>query len=132
MFCNRFAGKKPTGAPLREEPIAVAADSLLGAGVFLQYNPDDLFKRKGFDIYRKMMVDEQVKAVVRFHRDAVTGRSWKFEDNKLLSEEENEKRRLLLTAISKRTKGSFKTLLDMIMSSLYNGVSLTERSFALF
>ena len=44
-----------------------------------KYNPDELMGLKGARVYRKMMTDEQVKAVVRFKRDAITGRKWFFE-----------------------------------------------------
>jgi SPP1 gp7 family putative phage head morphogenesis protein len=44
-----------------------------------KYNPDDLTALKGARVYRKMMNDEQVKAVVRFKRDAITGRRYYFE-----------------------------------------------------
>lgn len=123
--------KAPTGLPLIEEATAFSANALLSSGAFLQYNPDDLFTRKGYKIYKQMMMDEQVKAVVRFHRDAVTGRSWKFEDNPLLTEEENDLRRSILTVIIAKMPGSFKTRLDMVMSSIYNGFSLVEKTFEL-
>ena len=42
-------------------------------------NPDDLIGRKGHTIYRDMMIDEQVKAVVKFKRDAITSRDWFFD-----------------------------------------------------
>lgn len=55
-------------------------DSLLYAkSSWPKYNPDDLIGQKGARVYRKMMQDEQVKAVVRFKRDAITGRRWYFE-----------------------------------------------------
>lgn len=44
-----------------------------------KYNPDELMGIKGALVYRRMMTDEQVKAVVRFKRDAVTGRKGSFE-----------------------------------------------------
>lgn len=47
-----------------------------------KYNPDELMGLKGAMVYRKMMTDEQVKAVVRFKRDAITGRRWFFEFDK--------------------------------------------------
>lgn len=47
-----------------------------------KYNPDELIGRKGALVYKKMMQDEQVKAVVRFKRDAITGRRWTFEFDK--------------------------------------------------
>lgn len=47
-----------------------------------KYNPDDLMGRKGYGVYKKMTTDEQVKAVTRFKRDAITGRRWFFEFDK--------------------------------------------------
>ena len=44
-----------------------------------KYDPDSLKSRKGHTIYKRMMVDEQVKAVVRFRRDAITGRDYFFQ-----------------------------------------------------
>lgn len=127
---EKFA-KGPVGGVVRTEAEAFASNSLLYGTDFLQYNPDDLLVRKGYKIYKQMMTDEQVKAVVRFHRDAVTGRSWYFEDNPLISPAENENRRQILTTVIKKMKGSFKTRLDLVMSSIYNGFSLTEKTFEL-
>ena len=59
---------------------AVYSESLIYSGVdWPKYNPDDLLRGKGNPVYRKMMMDEQVKAVVRFKRDAVTARQWYFD-----------------------------------------------------
>lgn len=59
------------------------SESLVYArGKWPKYNPDELMGRKGAQVYRKMMTDEQVKAVVRFKRDAITGRRWFFEYDK--------------------------------------------------
>jgi hypothetical protein len=56
------------------------SESLLYArSSWLKYNPDELMGLKGAKVYRRMMTDEQVKAVVRFKRDAITGRKWFFE-----------------------------------------------------
>ena len=126
-----YFAKSPTGITVQTEDIAYAANALMQSGQFSQYNPDDLLTRKGYKIYKKMMTDEQVKAVVRFHRDAVTGRNWQFEDCPELEEEENEIRKQILTKVVQAVPGSFKTRLDMVMSSLYNGFSLVEKSFNL-
>lgn len=55
-----------------------------------KYNPDDLMPRKGHKVYQRMMQDEQVKAVVRFKRDAIASRAFYFEcpEEYLPSEEE--------------------------------------------
>ena len=122
---------EPTNSPSDEETAFASGSLVFNGGMFMQYNPDELIGRKGFSVYKKMMTDEQVKAVVRFHRDAITGRAWSFEDNPSLSDSENEKRRDVLTGILNKIPGSFKTKLDMVMSSLYNGFSITEKTFEL-
>lgn len=128
---NLLFKQSPTGEPLPEQDTAYADDALLTSGKFTQYNPDDLITRKGYRIYKKMMTDEQVKAVVRFHRDAVTGREWTFEDHAELSPEENERRATILNEAIRQMPGSFKTKLDMVMSALYNGFSMVEKTYKL-
>ena len=121
----------PTGETVQSGDIAYASDQLVLSSSFMQYNPDDLLTRKGYKVYKTMMTDEQVKAVVRFHRDSVTGREWSFADNELLSDTENANRRKVLTSIIHKMRGSFKSRLDMVMSSIQNGFSLTEKTFEL-
>ena len=131
QYISNMFKRGPTGEHIPNDDVAYASAALTMSSSFVQYNPDELLTRKGTRVYKQMMTDEQVKAVVRFHRDAVTGREWSFEDNTKLSDEENESRRLILTEIINRMTGSFKTKLDMVMSSLYNGFSLTEKTFDL-
>ena len=52
------------------------SESQLYVGSVPKYNPDELIGRKGHSIYRKMLLDEQVKAVVKFKRDAITSRDF--------------------------------------------------------
>lgn len=69
-------GKAVTGETGWSESLVYAR------GKWPKYNPDELMGMKGWRVYRKMMTDEQVKAVVRFKRDAITGRRWFFEFDK--------------------------------------------------
>lgn len=55
-----------------------------------KYDPDQLKGLQGYSVYRKMMTDEQVKAVVRFKRDAITGRKFYFEYDKADVEDAKE------------------------------------------
>jgi len=99
---------------------------------FEKYNPDDLIGRKGYGIYRKMMIDEQVKAVVKFKRDAVTSRDYMFElDGKKynLSDKEVEDRIALSYEIIDQLQGSWIDATNGIMSAIYNGFSMTEKIF---
>lgn len=80
----------PLGKPEADLPDGAQAKAALGEtgwseslvyakSKWPKYNPDELMGLKGARVYRKMMTDEQVKAVVRFKRDAITGRKWYFE-----------------------------------------------------
>lgn len=100
------------------------------------YNPDELVTKKGFNIYAKMMTDEQVKSVVRFRRAAITSRSYDFEFTddvtEQLSAEEQDFRKSLFWAVLRKQPGSFVDSLNGILSAVYNGFSLTEKVYQLF
>lgn len=100
---------------------------------FPQYNPDELMGRKGAKIYQRMMSDEQVKAVVRFKRDAITSRSYQFlmEEACGLSETEMELRKEVYEHAVGKMEGSFADALNCIMSAMYMGFSITEKVFQL-
>lgn len=102
-----------------------------GGSGFARYNPDDLLGRKGYGIYSRMMLDEQVKAVVHFKRDAIKARGWYFElDDEELGEKEAAFRIALFEEIVRRMHGSFSDALDKILSAIYQGFSMTEIVFA--
>lgn len=95
---------------------------------FPKYNPDDLQGRKGYLIYKKMMVDEQIKAVVRFKRDAITSRKYSFtSEYEDLSDEENAQRVKIMEESLVRMEGSFSDAINNIMSAMYMGFSMTEK-----
>lgn len=95
-----------------------------------KYNPDDLIGRKGFQIYGRMMLDEQVKAAVQFRRAAVTGRDWYFEldaDRAGLGEEEARRRITVNTDMIKEGyKGLFVDGLNCVMRAVWQGCSWSE------
>ncbi len=119
--------------PTRET--AWADTSYIYSGVdFPRYNPDSLIGRKGFTIYKEMMLDEQVKAVVRFKRDAITSRDYFFQldwEEKGITEEEADFRIALFNQIVQNVKGSFLDALNASMSALYNGFSMVEKVYHL-
>lgn len=119
----------PTGDEGWSEPSAIYA-----LGDFEKYNPDTLIGRRGYAIYRKMMVDEQIKAVVKFKRDAITAKDWYFEiDNSgdILSDEEVERRTEIFYKIIDKMHGSWMDALNGVMSAIYNGFSMTEKIFSM-
>ena len=116
-------------APQQEVAWGETSKMYVGANI-PKYNPDDLVGRKGLLIYPRMMTDEQVKAVVRFKRDAITSRQFYFQsEHKELSEEENAARIELCNAIITRMAGSWGDVFNGIMSAMYMGFSLSEKVF---
>lgn len=85
---NLFKASPEPQKKLPAGDVAWSESKLYARGDWPKYNPDDLIGRKGFGVYRKMMNDEQVKAVVKFKRDAVTSRPWYFEIEEEVPDEE--------------------------------------------
>lgn len=112
--------------------IAWSNSNLYSGKDFPKYNPDDLMQRRGVKVYKKMMQDEQIKAVVRFKRDAITSRAWQFKcEHDELSDEENVARCKIFEKAVCNMEGSFSDSLNNIMSAMYMGFSLTEKVFKL-
>ena len=103
---------------------------------FPKYNPDLLIGRKGSGIYRTMMLDEQVKAVVRFKRDAITARDFTFEmpnaESNGISEDEGKRRVEIYDTMVRETYGSFIDGLNFILMAMYQGFSMTEKIIDVF
>lgn len=96
-----------------------------------RYTPDLLVRRHGIGIYEKMRVDEQVKAVMNFKRDAITARGWtfKYEDASGLSDTERGKRIRVFTEIFCKMRGSFVDALNVVATGRDYGFSLTEKVY---
>ena len=110
---------------------AWSEDALYQAGNIAKYNPDDLIGKKGFSIYTKMMLDEQVKAAVQFKRDAITSRAHVFEvDESQLGEEEAARRIAISEHILETMHGTSIDAFNGVMTAMWQGVSYTEKVFA--
>jgi hypothetical protein len=96
-----------------------------------RYTPDTLVRRHGLAIYAKMRLDEQVKAVVTFKRDAVLSRGWVFEFDKgsKLSDEEKAKRIRVCDQILVQMPGTFIDSLNCIATGREYGYSVTEKVY---
>jgi SPP1 gp7 family putative phage head morphogenesis protein len=97
-----------------------------------RYNPDQLVGRQGLGIYDKMRLDEQVKAVMNFKRDAISARGWTFKygEYSSLSEAERTKRQVVFTEIMNRMRGSFLDALNLIATGRDYGFSITEKVYS--
>lgn len=128
-----FKDEPKPAAPAPTGEVAWSESQVYGSRDFQKYNPDTLIGARGFRIYRKMMLDEQVKAVVHFKRDAITSRQWYFEfddeQKEALGEEEAERRVRVFTLAVKKMPGSFVDGLNAMMSAMYHGYSLTEKVY---
>lgn len=122
-----FAPKPKT--PNQNEQ-AWSETTIYASSDFPKYNPDDLMSRKGYGIYRKMMTDEQIKAVVRFKRDAITSRDYYFECDDELDDDLKEERIKFFECCVRGVRGSFLDALNGIMSAMYHGFSMTEKVYA--
>ena len=71
--------KKETAVNPSGKEIGWGNSAIYAAGDFEKYNPDDLIGRKGWQVYARMMHDDQIKAVMAFKKSAVTSRGYFFD-----------------------------------------------------
>ncbi len=123
--------KEETTRPTTQE-IGSAGSSLYGHGAIQRYNPDVLLAHKGYDIYRKMMRDDQVKSTMRFKQYAVISRGWYFDVESAGDEAKQEQFQKIadfFEFVVRGIKGLFSTQLIGILSALENGFSVTEKIY---
>jgi len=129
-FADMFKATPEKKVVLPSNDVAWSESIMYNGKDFPKYNPDDLIGTKGAGIYRKMMRDEQVKAVTRFKRDAITSRDYMFiVDKDALGEDEADRRVKLSEYILSNMKGSFIDSLNGIMTASYQGFSISEKVF---
>lgn len=118
--------------PKMDELVSWEESPLFANARSRRYNPDELAGRKGLDIYNVMRIDEQVKAVSVFKRDAITARGWTFKYAKhcSLDEDEQELRIRVFQEVIKRMRGSFEDALNGIATGRDFGFSMTEKVYS--
>jgi len=117
-------------APPPPPPGEVAwADGLFFGRVPLErWNPDELLWRRGHDIYRRMLRDDQVRALLALKQALVTSRGWHFtcpEGSPAHAECADFFRFLL----EKHLVGTFAQALAGVLSSQGAGFSLVEKVY---
>ena len=122
-------GKFPK-QPLNEI-VSFDANAQYGWNTIQRYNPDMLVGRSGLRIYKEMRLDEQVKAVMNFKRDAIFARGWQFSfgEGCSLSPDEQEARCAVFCRIVDEMPGSFVDGLNCIATGRDFGYSLTEKVY---
>lgn len=134
-----FAAKAE--APAAQKPRPVTSSAVvsierpqfgLTGGSFPRANLDDLAQRKTLKVYAKMRLDEQVKAVVTFKRDAIVSRGWTFEfpkDSKLSETERDLRVKVLNKIVDDQLAIGFVDALNVISTGREFGFSLTEKVY---
>ena len=119
-------GEKPGDAPPAAGEAAWADGLFFGAVPLERWNPDELLARHGGRIYRRMLEDDQIKALVAFKRAAVLSRPWTFE----LPRNTPEHRRceaFFRFILGQVLRGTFGQALDAMMTSQVTGFSVMEK-----
>ena len=112
--------------------VGISGSTLYGTGTFHQYNPDDLMIRKGNQVYRDMIKDDQVKPTLQFKINAVLSRDWFFDvqtDDDGEPREDHKNMAAFFEHAIKHIKGSFSDKMIAILSAFQNGFSVVEKVF---
>ena len=106
------------------------ADGLFFGSVPLErWNPDELVWGRGYGVYRRILHDDQVRALIALKHAGVVSRGWRFH----LSQDTGPQRRcaeFFRFLIEKRLAGSFQQVLGHVLTSQIYGFSLIEKVYA--
>ena len=142
---KRHAAAAPK--PIKQQPLATAiagqtlpqgsgeeiayTSSAVYAKSIIQYNPDELVGKKGLAIYRKMMLDDQVKAAVYAKIMAVLSTGYEVDEPEVSdAETEGEVAKEMTDYVKfnlEDMEGSFDSKLFEMLTSVIFGFSVTER-----
>ena len=91
---------------------------------FQEYNPDDVVNKKGsLDEYRKMLLDDQVKAVCLLKNQIILGNGYKIEC------ENDEYREFVEYCFADGIDGNFIKVLKGIITGIHYGFSISEKIY---
>lgn len=105
------------------------ADGMFFSTVPLErWNPDELIWRRGFRIYRKMLLDDQIRALISLKQSVIASRKWHFRnaDDTPLQHRCGEFFAFLL---EKNLRGSASGLFREMLTSQAFGFSLIEKIY---
>lgn len=93
-----------------------------------RWNPDELLNRQGQSIYHRMLLDDQVRALLNLKRSVISSRNWSFRFNPA---DRNMARcaDFFRFMLEKKLNGSFRQALEAILSSQAFGFSLVEKVY---
>lgn len=123
----------PKAKPGKFEPGEISTVDSSFYGSLQSYNPDELVGKKGLTIYRKMAVDEQVKAAIYTKTFAVLSSGWEIQAPRLPEEEEEmaDELREFVEWDFEEMEGHFDSKLQETLTALIYGYSAGEKIFSL-
>lgn len=123
---NLLSGIKSFLQRKRDDQITSWRSPLYQQSQFTTYNPDSLVQRKGIEIYRKMIIDDQVKACMAIKRITIYSKGWKVNS---ASDKPKDKRvsEFCEFALTDGLIGSFTKSLKGILTAFHYGFSITEK-----
>ena len=92
--------------PSSNVEVGISSSQLYGPNDFHKYNPDDLLYNKGVAVYKRMLKDDQVKAVMLFKQYAIVSRDWYFEIEQDENGEDKLKWRISSVMLSESCKAA--------------------------
>lgn len=112
---------------LKSGEVAINATGFFASqqGPFEEFNPDILFKRKGFEIYQKMMADDQIFAAFQLISSSISARQWHFESN----EDNKDIADFFDEMIRDRFIGKFTTVIEELLLAMIFGFVLLEKIY---
>jgi len=133
---NRLGGwiARPFRAIPSTEPHAGQGELAWSEGLFFgrvpleRWNPDDLITRHGYAIYRKMMTDDQVSALVSLKQSVITGRPWQIQTQDD-SPAQVQCAAFFQSMLENQLTGTFQQTLRELLSSQVYGFSVLEKIF---
>ncbi|MCH8842128.1 MAG: DUF935 family protein [SAR324 cluster bacterium] len=109
--------------------MAWASGLFFGSVPMERWNPDDLILQRGYGIYRKMLQDDQIRALISLKQAVITARGWHFRttDN---SPTQKRCADFLRFMLEKQLRGTFSQVLRNLLTSQAFGFSLCEKIYA--
>jgi hypothetical protein len=124
----RGAASEPPHKPVPGE--LAWASGLFFSGVPMErWNGDELIWRQGAGIYRKMMHDDQLRALVSLKQAVITARGWRLELRER-TQAQRDCAEFLRFVLERQLEGTFRQALRAILTSQVHGFSLTEKVYA--
>lgn len=129
------AGPAGAAGAARPTPPAMPGEVAWADGLFFgtqpleRWNGDELVWRRGYGTYRRMLHDDQIRALVALKHAAITGRGWRFR----LTRDDTAQRRcaeFFRFVLESALAGSFPEALGQVLTSQVYGFSLVEKVYA--